>query len=34
VNHHVDNVELRSLHADPVEGNWYEATIGGGRIEE
>ena len=26
-------VELRWLRADPVEGNWYEATIGGRRIE-
>ena len=27
------DVELRWLRADPVEGNWYEATIGGRRIE-
>ena len=27
------DAELRWLRADPVEGNWYEATIGGTRIE-
>ena len=27
------DAELRWLRSDPTEGNWYEATIGGRRIE-